>query len=108
MNGPAGTHCIKALVTQRPLLLNGLSERAVDDEEKGLSPQGFRWYPSQEMQVRQMLVLYQEQQHGIESQLPDPPEEKAVRLTQIDPKRLVGPFAENDTLFYVGPSNSER
>ncbi len=108
VTGPPGTHCIKAVVARQPLLLSGLSEQAVDGEDKGLFSHGFRWCPSQEEQVRQMLRLYQRQRHGIESRLPERPEEKAVLLPQINPARLIGPFAQNDTLFYVGPGNPER
>ena len=107
--GAVGTHCVKALVTKQPLMLTGLVEADSSAGEKGIFRLRFRWCPSQEQQVQQMLVSYQGQQQGTTPGKPtQEPSVKSQALPQANPERLIGLFAQDDILFYVGPADTNK
>jgi hypothetical protein len=62
IRGPAGSHRFKILVTERPLILTGLDRRGVAtaDRDPGgnLLEHGFRFFPTQEKQLKAMLRDY--------------------------------------------------
>ncbi|MCA9123422.1 MAG: DUF4384 domain-containing protein [Planctomycetaceae bacterium] len=65
IRGPGGSHRIKVLVTERPLILTGLDRRNVNNAERDRSQpagdlleHGFRFFPTQERQIKAMLRDY--------------------------------------------------
>ena len=92
---PVGTARVKGIVTSRPLVLSGLTMQDQSTMQKGLrrvSRRQFRWFPSQQEQVKETLVQYQQQQRQL-----TPPQ-----LDNVDPLKLLGPFAQDEVAFYVG------
>ncbi len=98
--GPVGTHRVKAMVTNRPLMLSGLRCPAQSTGKKGASHRReyrpFRWPPTEQKQVRDLMKQYQQRQ-----QLP--PEQ--LRGTNIA-KKFVS-FAQDEVAFYVGPTTAK-
>jgi hypothetical protein len=111
IEGPFGNHRLKVLVTERPLILTGLDQRAprpADDAEgnKGLgSPEGgrspepwrgyaFRFFPTQDRQIKSLLTDY----------VHDKPID-AERLDRIDVSRVLSSFAQDEITYYVGPGD---
>jgi hypothetical protein len=88
---PAGTHRIKAVVTNRPLLLTGLVAQKFtwDGEHQG---QKFRWHPAQSLVVQQLLQQYQRRE-------PVRPEQ----VGGIFVGKLLGDYAQDEVAYYVGP-----
>ena len=84
---PYGVDRVKALVTTRPIALTGLTAAGPGQQ------QTFRWHPTQQQQVQQLLRQYQQQQKLNEQQLGD-----------WRPEALLGPFAQDEVAFYVGPA----
>jgi hypothetical protein len=99
LRGPVGVERIKALVTERPLMLTGLAASSqVDSEQKGLlrrryKLQPFRWPPSQRAQVQSAMAMYQQHQQLSEN-----------HYDGIDPHVAIGPFAQDEVAYYVGPA----
>jgi hypothetical protein len=108
IRGPFGNHRFKVLVTERPLILTGLDRRAPLEAvgqargDLGLQPSaetpptwqgyGFRFFPSQERQIKSLLQDY------VQGRTLTP-----ERLDQIDIHRLLPGFAQDEVTFYVGP-----
>jgi hypothetical protein len=89
--GPPGTHRIKAVVTQRPLLLTGLIAQQTGERGKQQELE-FRWHPSQGRVVQQLLQQYQRRETL-----------KPEQVGGIAIARLLGSFAQDEVAFYVGP-----
>jgi hypothetical protein len=96
---PFGTARIKAVVCSRPLAISGLlpvsqtqAARAPRATAQFAVLQGFRWHPTQRAVIRRLLLHYQQQKS-----LP------AEQYGQIDPRNVLGPFAQDEVAFYVGP-----
>ena len=115
LGGPFGVHRIKAVVTTRPLLLTGLvppgsagqqqtvpggpQQQTVPEHPEQQAGPGyqmgqFRWYPSQQRQVKALLARYQQ-----EESLP------SKDLDGIRVPELLDTFAQDEVTFYVGPQN---
>lgn len=100
VDGPAGIARVKALVTTRPLVLSGRtpagqgpSQHRSGTQQKVVQPTGFRWNPTQKRQIQALLEQYQK----TGKVAPD-------NLAGIDLKRLLGPFAQDEVVFYVEPN----
>lgn len=96
---PFGNHLIKAIVSQRPLLLTGLVReqppvRGTPRGELSSSavPGGFRICPTLERFTRTTLVNYLEAKVA-DTSLPQPSEQ------------LITKFAQDEMTYYVGPSD---
>jgi hypothetical protein len=93
---PPGTMRIKAIVTRRPLLLSGLdwTEPPPTKARSGGKArwQEFRWPPTEQRKLSEMLVEYQQKQQ-FASEGPG----------EVDPALLLGEFAQDEVAFYVGP-----
>jgi hypothetical protein len=99
--GPVGTHRIKAVVTDRPLMLSGLVWQGQSTQQKGLYPRRvyrpFRWCPTQRMQVQGLLLKYQQQQ-----QIPP------AQVDNFQPRKRFVAFAQDEVAFYVGPPGTAK
>jgi len=99
---PPGIARVKALVTLRPLAITGLTWSAFQtvgqaatsdqDDPPPVRPVAFRWNPTQQAQIHQLLHRY----HRTRSVDPE-------WLEGLDPKRLLGPFAQDEVVIYVEP-----
>jgi hypothetical protein len=109
IRGPFGSHRIKVLVTERPVILTGLDRRAPlgaagEANRDEVGPQapagtpriwqgyGFRFFPSQDRQITSLLQDYLQGR-------PLTPE----RLDQTDAQGLLPGFAQDEITYYVGP-----
>jgi len=100
LQGPPGTHRIKAVVTDRPLLLTGLTwpgDAGQKSLEAGSAAGRFHWNPTQERQVAKLLQEYQQRKEL-------PPAE----LDGLAAKQLLPGFAQDEVLFYVGPREEPK
>lgn len=95
--GPFGVHRIKALVTDRPLLLTGLTWPESQQAKTLLQVGRFRWCPTQRSQVKALL-----QEYHSRSRLPQD------KLDAIELKKVLGDFAQDEVAFYVGPHEETR
>jgi len=95
-----GVHRIKAVVTTRRIVLGGLvsgkrqQQTAQQRPASGRSArveQTFRWPPAQQAQVQAILGPYAAQNA--------PP-----AVEDVDPRQIVGPFAQDQVLFVVEPA----
>jgi len=100
VEGPPGIARVKALVTTRPLVLSGQtpagqgqSQPRSGTQQQVVQPTGFRWNPTQKRQIQALLNQYQKTGQVA----PDD-------LAGIDLKRLLGPFAQDEVVFYVEPN----
>ncbi|HUT93089.1 MAG TPA: DUF4384 domain-containing protein [Thermoguttaceae bacterium] len=99
VSDPVGVHRIKALVTNRPLLLTGMVSQTQSQQQQvgpkpGKSnylPSLFRSHPSQQKQVQTLLKQYQQQKLSTKD------------LDGIDVPALLEGFAQDEVAFYVGP-----
>jgi hypothetical protein len=88
--GPAGTLRLKSIVTSRPLAFSGsLESRQLGDAHQprqgaGL-PVPFRWYPTQQNQISQLLRT---------------PRFDAAK-PMLPPREVLGPFAQDLTVIYI-------
>lgn len=97
---PPGTNRVKILVTSRPLALTGLLPLSQQQEADGAAAvqgqdnvrQQFRWHPTQRLQIRELLRQYQERNSL-----------QPKQVDNIDPRTLLGPFAQDEVAFYVEP-----
>lgn len=93
---PAGVARIKAVVTTWPLQLSGLDMQGqFPPQGKGLrhvSRRQFRWFPSEQAQIKDLLVQYGQKQKLTSKD-----------LGGVDPLRLLGPFAQDEVAIYVKP-----
>ncbi|NUQ63326.1 MAG: DUF4384 domain-containing protein [Pirellulales bacterium] len=88
---PVGTHRIKAVVTSRRLALPGLMvtrQASLKKDQRAF----FHWPPTQKQQVQGLLVQYQQKQKL-----------QSKQFDGIDPTGVIGPFAQDEVAFYVGP-----
>jgi hypothetical protein len=83
---PVGTDRVKAIVTTRPLVLTGL----VPAQQPGQA-QVFRLPPTQRRQLQDLMRQY----HGQQNLKPE-------QLGGIDPRTVLGAFAQDEVAFYVG------
>jgi len=107
VQGPAGTARVKALVTSRPLALTGVlqaqqgqTRQKAPSRHEGrrlVQPVGFRWHPAQRRQILRILEQYQRQQPLA-----------AGQLAGVDPKQVLGPFAQDEVALYVEDPNRQR
>ena len=84
--GPAGIVRVKALVTSRPLVFSG-SLDAVQAQQRRVCPVQFRWHPTQQRQIKQLLVGGRQ-----------------ISSEQIGcrpPQDILGAFAQDMTTFYI-------
>jgi len=86
-----GVHRIKALVTQRPLLLTGLTMEESDRR------QPFRFHTTQRSQIASVLSNYQQQ---------SPIDMK--KLGTPSPQKLIGDFSQDSVAYYVLPAGHGR
>jgi hypothetical protein len=120
---PFGTARIKAVVCSQPLALSGLlpaSQQQVQRPAGGIEDaqptegqlrqaeggtgqtaqvarmQGFRWHPTQRRLIRRLLLRYQQEK-----------DLEAIDYAQIDPQEILGPFAQDEVAFYIGPKKGE-
>ena len=99
VSDPVGTHRIKALVTNRPLLLTGMVAQTQSQQQQvgpkpgksNYQPSLFRSHPSQQKQVQTLLKQYQQQKLSTKD------------LDGIDVRALLERFAQDEVAFYVGP-----
>ncbi len=92
---PFGVHRIKAVVTDRPLLMTGLVWQGPPQQPEVQSeyrPGRFRWYPSQRRVALTLLKQYQQQRQLSASDL------DGVKIPD-----LLGSFAQDEVAYYVGP-----
>jgi hypothetical protein len=102
---PFGTARIKAIVSAHPLGLTGLMPLAQQQAAPAQSPaaenpstegvvqlQGFRWHPTQRSLIRDLLLHYQQHEQLTPEQ-----------YGRIDPHQVLGPFAQDEVAYYVGP-----
>jgi len=96
---PFGTARIKAVVCSRRLEISGLLPRS--PTQAAGAPQttisfaslpGFRWHPTQQALIRQLLLRYQQEK----SLAPE-------QYGRMDARHVLGPFAQDEVAFYVGP-----
>jgi hypothetical protein len=98
IGGPVGSHRIKVLVTERPLILTGLDRRnmtgAPDRNVRAagnLVEHGFRFFPTQEEQIKTMLRDYVEGKKVLGGE-----DFEASNVIQTLPH-----FAQDEIVFYV-------
>ena len=60
-------------------------------------PQEFRWHPTQRRLIRRLLLRYQQGK-----------ELDASQFGQIDPRKILGPFAQDEVAFYIGPKKGAK
>ena len=84
--GPPGIVRVKAVVTIRPLVFSG-SLDAVQTQQRRVCPVQFRWHPTQQRQIKQLLVGGRQIS----------PEQIGCR----PPKDILGAFAQDMTTFYI-------
>ena len=94
--GAVGTHCVKVFVTKRPLSFTGAYESNQGQGGQGQVQQGrpFQWTPDQQQQTQDFVARYVQQ--------------KPDGSKQADMKQVIGPFAQDDVLFYVGTAAKKR
>ncbi len=90
--GPAGTHRIKAVITQTPLRLTGVPAKDAPGAEPGQA-QSLRLPPTQQAQMQQLMKQHIKQEPIKPEQIPGA---KSVN-------NLLGTFAQDEVAFYVGP-----
>jgi len=99
VSGPFGNHLIKAVVSERPLLLTGLirggngnADDQTADTQSTAQPGGFRLCSTQYRQVKSLLVNYLEA--------------KTVDLDAAEPRAShFTRFAQDEVIYYVGPAD---
>jgi hypothetical protein len=84
---PYGNHRVKAVVTSRPLAFTGLAAAPADGGGRG-----FRWHPTQQRLLADLLKA------GPGKRAPD---------GLGKPADVVGAFAQDEVLFYVGPAEKK-
>ena len=105
--GPIGQARIKAVVTSRPLVLSGMLLGETDSAQQSSGGQvatrgprvavrqTFRWHPTQLQMIQKLLVAYQQTQQIADSE-----------FGGIQPQSVLGPFAQDEVSFYVGPATT--
>ncbi len=101
-SAPVGVHRIKALVTNRPLLLTGMVTQTQSQQQAAVPkpkkssylPSQFRTHPAQRKQVRTLLRRYMQQKLSTKD------------LEGFGVRALLDRFAQDEVAFYVGPAGS--
>ena len=100
--GPAGLIRVKSVVTSRPLALSGSLDTLLQPQQQQATKPGdsqprkqvqarpvqFRWHPTQQQQIKELLTQKQQQA-------------SAEQLGCRKPQELLGPFAQDMTTFYI-------
>jgi hypothetical protein len=92
VRGPLGNHCLKAIVTQEPLLLTGLNYASRRDASGAIKGRPMRLCPTQTQVMKSLLGDYLQGKSLADRQLPGDIAD-----------RLPG-FAQDEFTFYVGPA----